>query len=335
MFACILAFIFALYLFSGPGVDTTTFAVLTLIYIPGAALLPINTFLQLFHEANNKASHYSKIRVGISFIGAISLIIAFRYSQAENFVYYATSYFAVTEALSLLFLMTMNRQYRFISLSQARHTARILIKQGVPISLGTAGQKIYFYLILERLIASDISLAAQFTIVMAITNIIAIPGAALSQIHSLFASRNNRLERSSFHQGLIWISVMITAIMALFLPVADTALSIYSNGTVTYSNSLFLCICFFLLCNSIMSLTMAHLRARKDTLIPQLTVNVIMLLGVIPALYIMPWITEQLTTLILTQSLAILSGCIFLHGRIAWLHSFSLDKTCSGADQLL
>ncbi|WP_459742553.1 hypothetical protein [Pseudomonas sp. 3A(2025)] len=317
---CSVALLTVVNFFNLDNIELHVFTALAMIYIPATTLLPLNVFLQLFHEANNKASHYSKIKIHITLVGSIFLIGAFIYTTEESFIYYAVSYFLITESLSFICLVIMSKGHGFISVAHARITAFELTKKGMPIATGIAGQKIYFYLIVERLTTSNIALAAQFSVLMNIINIIAIPCLALSQVHSLYISRQVARPETSYAKGLVWATALTLALMMFFSPVGHFIFSMYGNNTLSYSTVLYLAMTVFLFSNALLALTMAHLRAHNDTLLPQMAINIIMLAVVTPVFYMLSWEAGSVITLILIQSAAILFGAYILHKRITVFH---------------
>lgn len=317
---CLLVFLAALNLPGMRNIETAAFKNLFFIYLPAITLLPLNLFLQLFHEANGKALQFSKIKTAITLVGSAYLIAVFSYSAADQFKYQAVAYFFITEAFILAYLLKLSAGYRFISITSARKNSGRLMRKGLPIAVGMAGQKFYFYLIVERLTASNITLTTQFSILMSVMSIITIPAQALSQVHSLHVSRYLAGSSQHYHYGLIWAAGLTSAIILFLSLVGDALFSAYGNKTIPYTTELNLATGLFLLGSALLALAMAHLRAHNDTLASQLTVNTIMLVAVIPLVFMLPWGAQAITTLIAIQGVALFTGFLILHRRIVILH---------------
>ncbi|MFJ4143385.1 hypothetical protein [Pseudomonas sp. NPDC089734] len=303
------------------NVHTPAFVSLSLIYLPAIPLLSINFFLQLFHEADKRHSNYSKIKTGTTFLGAIFLLTAFAYSPRNAFKYYAMSYFLLTEALLFIYLIKLSTGYRFISTRHAQKIASDLLKKGGPLASGVAGQKIYFYLMVERLTTTNPDLTIQLSIFMSIINIISTPSQAFSQIHSLHTSQQPTKSKYNYHHGILWTTGISSALAGLLYITGNHFFITYSNNTLHLTSSLYLTTVFFLTGNAFLALTMAHLRARNDTLTPQIIVNILMLTTATPVIYTLSWDKHEFFTLIIIQGTALFLSALILHNRISALHN--------------
>ncbi|MFS2161667.1 hypothetical protein ACCD10_30640 [Pseudomonas sp. Pseusp122] len=314
----------AMFFISGTSgarhLDTEVFWSLSLIYIASTPLLVINSFLQIFLEATGKAANCAnrKILATVTCVGSLGLL--FVGASAEAFKYWAMAYFLISELLVLFLLIRLCGHQRYCSSGQARKLSGYFVRTGVPVAAGMSGQKIYFYLLTERLLRIDTHLVAQLSVFMTLVGLLIIPSVALSQIHSLQVSQRIRQSKGFFAAGLTWtLGIMLLSAVALYF-LGEYLFFIAGGSIIDYSRRLFLTLIVFLTCSALLSLAMAHLRARHETFVPQLVINTLMLAFLIPGLYHFQFIDPDVETFLLLQSAAVFTGFLLLCGRIFFIH---------------
>ncbi|VVO16745.1 hypothetical protein [Pseudomonas fluorescens] len=326
--ACLSATYFILRTNGLQHLDREVFWTLSLIYIASTPLLVINNFLQLFLEATGKASSCANAKIVITTLCCTSLAVLFAIISSDEFKYYAMSYFLSAEFLTLLLLTKLTNGERYCSFILAKKTSCYFLRTGIPIAAGLSGQKIYFYLLTERLARIDAQLVAQLSIFMTVIGILIIPSLAISQIHSLQVSRQVKQSAQCYRAGLTWvISIMVLSGVILYFCGEYAFLAI--GGSVTdYSMKLYYTLVICLTSSSLLSLAFAHLRARSEIFIPQLLINTIMLAVLTPALYNLNLNTPDMETFLLLQSAATFAGFLLLCARIFFVHR-SDEKSAS------
>ncbi|WP_426116713.1 hypothetical protein [Pseudomonas sp. DSP3-2-2] len=317
---CLGVFLCALNLSSMRNIDMQSLKILSLIYIPAVPLLSLNLFLQLFHEASGKSSECSRIKTFVTLVGTLGLLIMYECSTSELFTYGAMAYFLVTELAVLICLLKLSRPYKHFSFREAKNTASSLLAQGIPIAIGLGGQKLYFYLTIERLATTNTTLVAQFSLFMSIIGIVTIPALALSQIHSLHTSQHAAGSAENYRFGLSWLAGLVMGISFLLFFTGRALFTFISGAVINYTPGFYSAAVFFLATSAFSGLALAHLRARNDTSTPQFIINMLMLGGVIPLVYGISWQDQSVTTLINLQGAAMLMGFLILHRRVLKIH---------------
>ena len=300
--------------------DRQAFWTLSLIYIASTPLLVINSFLQLFLEATGKAASYAKGKTLITVCCAGLLALLSLVISSNDFKYCATTYFLVTELLTFIFLIPLAGKQHYYSWAQAKKICTYFIRTGVPIAAGMSGQKLYFYLLTERLARIDVHLVAELSVFMTVVGLLIIPSVAFAQIHSLQVSRQIDCSKAYLRAGLNWLlggSLLIS--MVLYF-VGEYVFLLIGGSVVEYSARLALTLVMFLVSSSLLSLAFSHLRALNETLVPQLLINLIMLALLIPALYAVQFDTPDLEDFLMLQSAAAFVGFLVLGLRIMTVH---------------
>lgn len=319
-----LACLLATYLISQTSgiqqMDRQTFWTLSLIYVASTPLLVINSFLQLFLEASGKASNYANARALTVLCCGGLLAGLFVIVSSEDFTYWAMSYFFVSELITLIFLIRLSGNQRYLSWTQAKADGPYFLRTGIPIAAGMSGQKLYFYLLTERLARLDAHLVAQLSVFMTVVGLLIIPSVAFAQVHSLQVSRHIECANAYFRAGLAWLlggSMLISMVVYL----AGEYVFLFIGGAVIdYSARLALTLIMFLVSSSLLGLAFGHLRALSETLVPQLVINVIMLALLIPAIYAIQFDTPDLADFLMLQSAAAFVGFLMLGMRIMTVH---------------
>lgn len=312
------------YLISGADgtrqMNPQTFWTLSLIYIASTPLLVINSFLQLFLEATGKASGYANARSSITLCCSSLLAGLFVILSSEDFTYGAMAYFFVTELLTLIFLIRLSGNQRYVSWTQAKEHSTYFLRTGIPIAAGMSGQKLYFYLLTERLARLDSHLVAELSVFMTVVGLLIIPSVAFAQVHSLQMSRHIECAKAYFRAGLAWLlggSLLISVVVYF---VGEYVFLFVGGAVIDYSARLALTLVMFLVSSSLLGLAFGHLRALSETLVPQLVINVIMLALLIPAIYAVEFDTPDLADFLMLQSAAAFLGFIVLGFRIMVAH---------------
>ena len=302
------------------GLDKDAYWTLALIYIACTPLLVINTYLQLFLEAIGQASSCARAKTTITLLGCILLTTLVTIISDSNFKYYATSYFLGSELLTSLYLISLTKDQNYYSLNSAKKVWRFFLGTGLPIAAGLSGQKLYFYLLTERLARIDTQLVAQLSVFMTVVGLLIIPSLALSQIHSLEVSRQVKYSSQFYRAGLSWIIGMMILSGTLLYFFASYIFLAVGGSIFDYTMKLYFTLLMFLTCSSLLSLAISHLRARGETFLPQLSTNAIMLLILTPILYGFHYNTADLETFLLLQSAAAGAGFLLLNMRILFVH---------------
>lgn len=300
--------------------DRQAFWTLSLIYIASTPLLVINSFLQLFMEGTGKASGYANTRSLITICCSGLLAGLFVVISTEDFKYWAMSYFFVTEMLTLIFLIRLSGDQRFASWAQAKEHSAYFLRTGIPIAAGMSGQKLYFYLLTERLARLDAHLVAELSVFMTAVGLLIIPSVAFAQVHSLQVSRHIECAKAYFRAGLGWLFGGSLLISMFVYFVGEYVFLFIGGPVIDYSARLGVTLIMFLVSSSLLGLAFGHLRALGETLVPQLAINVIMLALLIPAIYVVEFDTPDLADFLMLQSAAAFGGFLVLGLRIRVVH---------------
>lgn len=296
------------------------FWTLSLIYVASTPLLVINVFLQFFSEATGKAASYASTKTLITVLCSGVLIVLFAATSGGHFKYWAMSYFPVSELLTLMFLIRLSGNQRYCSWALAKENGAHFLRTGIPVAVGMSGQKLYFYLLTERLARLDAQLVAQLSVFMTVVGLLIIPSVAFAQIHSLQVSRQIECSTQYFRAGLGWLcgGLLLMSLLVFFF---GNYVFLFIGGSVLESDTrLVLTLISFLVSSAVLSLAFGHLRALSETLVPQLVMNVIMLALLIPAIYAIPFDAPELEDFLMLQSAAAFVGFIVLGFRIMVVH---------------
>jgi len=293
---------------------------LSLIYITSTPLLVINGFLQFFLEATGKASGCANARTSITVMCSAFLALLMGITSADNFKYCAMFYFFISELLTLTLLIRLSDNQYYFSWTHAKEHIKYFIRTGVPIAAGMSGQKLYFYLLTERLVRLNAHLVAELSVFMTVVGLLIIPSVALAQIHSLQVSRQLQCSKQYFCEGLLWLlGGSMLMCMAIYL-IGDYVFLFLGGSVVDYSPRLALTLIMFLISSSLLSLAFGHLRALNETFFPQVLINVIMLALLIPAIYVIEFNAPTLEDFLMFQSAAAFVGFLILAVRIMVVH---------------
>ena len=305
----------------GAGMDADKVAALSSIYIGAIPLLVVNTFLHFFHEASGAARLCSMIKAGVTVCSCAYLCGALYIVKGDYFIYWAMGYFLLSEALLLIALLRLStlRELCFSPL-YCKRTIRNVAVLGIPIALGMAGQKLYFFLLNERLASLKPVLVAQLSIYMSMIGFIMIPVIAYCQAHSLYISRYAEISSGSYMKGQLGLVVVMVVLLGGLLMAGDTLFFWVGGEVVVFDREAFLSTSALFLAASILSLSTSHLRGLCDTLAPQLMMNVVMLSVLVPIIYFVNAGSADIHFYLRLQSAGLLAGFILLQLRIRQKH---------------
>lgn len=325
---CLLTVYFASRASGAQLQDKEAFWNLSIIYISSTPLVVVNSFLQLFLEATGKAAHYSRLKGFITCGSGVTLTLVALSAVSESFKYYAMSYFFITEGLTLCLLIRCLSDQRLYSLVQAKAVSGYFLGTGAPIAAGLGGQKVFYYLLTERIARIDTSVVAQLSVFMTVIGLLIIPPLALCQIHSLQVSRNPQYAPGYYWRGLGMTIGIIGLVAVILLPVGEWLFQAVGGTVLPYDVKLYLLTVFFLSGSTLISFALGHLRARNDILVPQLFINTMMLVIFIPIVYSVNFTDPTLTTFLSLQG-SMTWICFFS----LWVRIFLMHKTDRKRDQ--
>ncbi|NBA94047.1 hypothetical protein [Pseudomonas sp. R5(2019)] len=291
----------------------SNFTALSLIYIACIPFLILNTFLHLFHESSGRPAICSKIRTICTLAGCGYLAATAHFARPEQFALLAMGYFLTSEGLATLCLVLLSRS-RNLSFKPVfcKKTTAHMLSLGVPIALGLAGQKVYFYLLNERLAVLGEGLVAQLAVFMIVIGVLMNPFLSLSQVHSLYVSKQPEQKNAAYLSGLIGVTTVLGVLAGLLWWFDEAIFRLAGASVFDSDDGLYAVLMFFIGTCALQGLTLAHLRAMKQTLVPQVMVNLIMLLGLLPVIYHFSPESPRLTDFLYFQGSATLMGVVVL-----------------------
>ena len=305
----------------GARMDINKVQVLACIYIGAIPLLVINTFLHFFHEASGAARLCSLIKAGVTVCGCTYLCVALYVVKGGYFIYWAMGYFLLSETLLLIALLRLSKVRQFgFSPRYCVKTVRNVIALGVPIALGLSGQKLYFYLLSEKLATLMSLLVAQLSIYMSVLGLIMIPVIAYCQGHSLYISRHAERCAVSYLKGQAGLLIVMGALIGGLWATGHAVFFWLGGEVVVFDREAFLSTCFLFLTGSTLTLSTAHLRGLRDTLAPQLMMNMVMLSVLVPIIYFVNAGSTDIHFYLRLQSAGLLTGFIVVQLRIWHMH---------------
>ncbi len=316
----LLMLVFTVYL-PGAQMDVSSVYSLSAIYIGAIPLLVINTFLQLFHEASSDYQACSMIKSIVTVFSVLYLCVAFLMAGAAVFIYWAMGYFLFSEALLLLCLLSLSWQ-RNLSFSPlyCTRTVQNITALGFPIAFGLAGQKLYFYLLNEKLAAVMSVWVAQLSVYMSVVGLFMIPVIAYCQAHSLYISRHAEQRLTSYSKGQLGVWALVVLLLCV-LSVTGRAIFFWvGEEIVVFDRDAFISLSCLLASGSVLSLSTSHLRGLRDTFAPQLIMNAVMLSVLVPIIYFASAEGADIHFYLRLQSSGLLAGFVFLQLRIRHRH---------------
>lgn len=300
--------------------DEESFWSISLVYILATPLIATNNFLQMFFESTGKANRVAETRLKITLFCSAVLMLSCVISNREDFKLCAMLYFPLSEAMTLLLLTKPLSKKRYYSPRDAKKILSLSLRGGLPIAAGMTGQKVYFYLLMERLARVGSGLTAELSVFMTVAGILLIPSLALAQIHSFQVSQHRSQSKDLYRSGLVWNAgiFLLTAFVISLL--GKYAFYIVGGELMHYRSQLLATVILFIFSTSLLSLAVAHLRANGETLMPQLLINVIMLGLLMPLLYCLEPHQSSLEIFLMLQSGAAALSFSLLGLRIAHIH---------------
>lgn len=297
--------------------DKRTFWLICLIYTLATPLIATNSFLQMFFEATGKAKWVASTKLKTTLACSTLITLSYYYSNTVNFTLLAATYFPLSEASTLFLLIRPIHQQQYISIQNAKKTCYPLLKNGLPIAAGMSGQKIYFYLLMDRLARIDNVLNSKLSVFMTVAGLILIPSLALTQLHSFQVSQHPGYAKTFYRNGLAWTLGLLLVTAILVTAIGKRAFYIAGGDTLHYDAQLLYTLIAFITSSSLLSLAVAHLRAKGETLAPQITINIIMLGLLAPLFYSLEPARTRVETFLMLQCGATALGFILLSLRIS------------------
>jgi len=299
--------------------DSVTLTRLMLIYIACIPLTIFNTFFHLFHESSGFALHCTKLKTIATLAGGGFLAISFLFTDQSNLLFCLMCYFILTEGIVLACFIKLSKQ-RSLQFRITRNGKIIsqTLTLGLPIALGLGGQKIYFYLLNEQLAFLDFNLVSQLAIFMTLAGILLLPFISLGQAHSLYVSKTGRNLLSTYAYGIGWLILLTVIISITGVFFGSAMFTLVGGSTLLPSSGILAALLFFLVSNGLMSISMGHLRGMNDTLKPQIIVNVMIFITLIPIFYFFAPVPAELAWYMEIQSGALLMISAVLSVRI-WI----------------
>ncbi|PAA44691.1 hypothetical protein CJU80_02820 [Pseudomonas fragi] len=293
---------------------------LSLIYIPAIPLLVINTFTHLFHEASGHSLPCATVKKWCTCAGCAFLMFCFVFCSKHDFVFLAVGYFLIVETALFISLacLSMRLGYRHI-LVKPKILADV-VSMGFPIAAGVAGQKLYFYLLNGKLLSLNESLVADLSICMSIIGFLSIPVIAFAQLHSVYTSQHIVDADKIYPRGQLAAAVLMAVIAGGFYALGSGLFFIFGDRSLTFTSEGFVAICMSVLSSLYFSLTASHLRAMRDTLIPQVLINTFMLAGFIPVIYLYDFNSPSIYLFVVLQAVVTFIAAVLLQYRIRTLH---------------
>lgn len=325
LFVAALAMITIIQTTSLNTANNKSFLYLSIIYIPAIPLLVFNTFTHIFHEASDNAARCATIKKWCTSAGCGLLAIFFLLADKTSFCYFAIAYFPAVELATFVCLtrLSVRSGYRHV-IKNPKNMLPSIVSLGFPIAAGMAGQKVYYYLLNSKLLSLSEKLAGDLSICMSVIGFLSIPLIGFSQLHSVYTSKNAADAETIYRRGLISCVVLLLAIGVIFSILGKLLFFIFGDDSLSFTMEGFISISVSIFCSGYFMLTTSHLRAMKDTLVPQLTINLIMLAVLIPVIYMSGITGESIYTYILLQSAAIFVAALLLQYRIYHLHKRSV-----------
>ena len=270
----------------GALIDVDKIQWLAVIYVAAIPLLVINNFLQFYHEACGEARACSKIKAGSTVLSLFYLAVTYYAAGGESFIDWAMGYFFCGELLLLLGLLKLScRRHLSFCPRYCARTARNILTLGLPIALGLAGQKLYFYLLNEKLAMVLPALLAQLSVCMSGLGLLMIPIIAYCQAHSLYVSSYRQNRSILYLKGLLGVCGLVVLLLSLLSVTGKFLFYWLGSNIIPFDGMTFITLACLLGSGSVLSLSTSHLRGLRDTLAPQMMMNIIMLSILIPIIY--------------------------------------------------
>ena len=306
-----------------PGAQMNMYKVyaLSAIYIGAIPLLVVNTFLQFFHEASGDSRACSVIKFGTTVFSFLYVWVVFFLAEKDVFIYWAMGYFLCGEAVLLLCLLRLSRRRNFYFYPlYCKRVVKNVYALGFPIALGLAGQKLYFYLLSERLAIVMPVWVAQLSVCMSVLGLFMIPVVAYCQAHSLYISSHPEQRLASYVKGQLGLCGLIVVLLCVLSVTGHTVFFWLGEKIIMFDREAYISVSCLLVSGSILSLSTSHLRGLRDTFAPQLIMNIVMLSVLVPIIYFVSAGASDIYFYLRLQSSGLLAGFVFLQLRIRYMH---------------
>lgn len=278
------------------------------IYIFCVPLLIANTYLFYFIEGFVNNIAMAKVKLITTFTSSF-VIISISFYVKKLLTWHVFSVFLLIEIIILMLYTHVlynyfKGKYKRHKIKSMKFISSKILRIGLPVALGLAGQKLVYFLITQRLTNFNIDLVSDLSIIMSIIGIISLPFGAFSQIHSLFVSESDKREHKKFFISGVKLSFLFIILM-IFITwlIYPYLIRLYGANPQLIDNSYFIGLSFLFATSSLMLLCMSHLRALQDTFYSQATAVIILLLGFIPAIWLYKLHNGELYKIIYTQSM--------------------------------
>lgn len=306
--------------------------VLSVVYICAVPLLVVNTFLHVFHESSGSAKICALVRFCVVLFSCVYVLVAYFAVSAEDFYLWGMGYFALSECLFLLCLVLFSRARGFdFYPGFCRRVVRRILVLGTPIAIGLAGQKVYFYLLNEKLAVLATTLVAQLAVFMSVIGLLMVPVLACVQAHSLYVSAHPLVRSDAYLKALIGLTGLMAFIVFGVWMFGRDLFFLLGGDVVAFDVSACLTVSVFLISGALLALNAAHLRGLNDTLAPQLIMNSIMLCMLLPAIYLSRVDSLDINFYLRLQSAGSFVGCLLMMIRIKQKHAWPNPITVNGA----
>ncbi|WP_300730242.1 hypothetical protein [Pseudomonas sp.] len=295
---------------------------LAVIYVGAIPLLVVNTFLHFFHEASGDARACSMIKAGATALSLFYLVVVFFVVDVEHFIFWAAGYFLFGETVLLVCLVRLSwaRELEF-SPMHCRRTVRNVVMLGFPIAFGLAGQKLYFYLLNEKLASTMAIWVAQLSVYMSVIGLFMIPVVAYCQAHSLYISRYAGRRWEFYVKGQLGLWMLVGVLLCALSLTGHSIFFGLGGEIVTFDRGAFISASCLLVSGSVLSLSTSHLRVMRDVLVPQFIMNSVMLSVLIPIIFFVSVGARDIHFYLRLQSAGLLAGFLFLQLRIRSMHA--------------
>ncbi len=192
---------------------------------------------------------------------------------------------------------------------------------GFPIAFGLAGQKLYFYLLNEKLASTMAIWVAQLSVYMSVIGLFMIPVVAYCQAHSLYISRYAGRRWEFYVKGQLGLWMLVGVLLCALSLTGHSIFFGLGGEIVTFDRGAFISASCLLVSGSVLSLSTSHLRVMRDVLVPQFIMNSVMLSVLIPIIFFVSVGARDIHFYLRLQSAGLLAGFLFLQLRIRSMHA--------------
>lgn len=283
-------------------------------YILYIFLYIINSFFSSFYEAWVK-DRTSTIGRAVGFVPLISIAVLWFFTTSpENYSYNVILLMTGSALLELVFYLIVSLHKNLFRFTYHSDIMRRILAIGMPLGLGLAAQRLAFFLVNKRLLLTDKDTVSVFAVAISVTSLLSIPIAALSQIHSIHATRN---PKSIPVNALAYILVLTLLPSTLLTGGFDhELLSLYGlrDQLLDTDPLISAALLAILLSTAPLMLVTAHLRARGRSVVSQVVINVFVYGIYLTAVYSGFLDNSPPSYLLFAYALTFLASCAVLIG---------------------